>query len=256
VRSMVLLPLCMLPLGTGASSVLAQSATYSQTFSLGPLRLTQQQLGTVVSRAHSLIDAANPDSLARYATEGLTVTDGPASITLSGDYSSQALANAPTAAYDIQFSYTGPSQSPVSHVSISLQDYSREVVVRGTSRDQVAALSAAIRASLEEGTTLFGGTGQRILAGEILVLLPVVFLYYLLVGRKQTNVPVYYLLLLLAVPVVLLPPWQHIFPGTVVLSPDAAFLVRFAPGISFLGLLVGIASLALALRPPRGPTTA
>jgi hypothetical protein len=70
---------------------------------------------------------------------------------------------------------------------------------------------------------------------------------------KGKSVPLWVAVLTWLPPVlVFLPPWERWLPGTAIFSGDASPLIRYAPEISFAGLLLGVLSIYLTLRSGRG----
>jgi len=159
------------------------------------------------------------------------------------------MAAGPRAAYNVRYDFSAPAQAPISTVSISLQDYSREVVVRGTSRDQVASLAAAVKESLNESTTPIGGSTHRLIAGAVVIMIFALLAVLLPPPITPDRLPHfavrYILLLLLLILIVFVPSWERVLPGTIVLSHDAPFLARNGPAISFASLVIGIVALVI-----------
>jgi hypothetical protein len=131
-----------------------------------------------------------------------------------------------------------------------LGDYSRRLSVSGGAADQVEALSALLENDLRRYSTWIGGAVFRKTAG---VCLSVVLLATLVISsayywnsRRYTawGMPICSALGLL---LLLFVPWNRFLPGFALYQSYSPFLlVRYAPQISFLGLLATLAGIPLS----------
>jgi hypothetical protein len=236
------------------TSLFAKSAEFSEDRTLPPLKLSAADLDTILHKTHALIAAANGPAVAQAPIResvGLGARGHEIEIPHFSLASSVAF---PRELF--RFSYTyHQSDKPVSSVTIDLGDYLRRVSVTGESADQVEAISTSLENDLLRYSTTIGGASFRRLAGVCLV---VVFLVFLgLSGAWWWRTRLYNALGMLicsavGLLLVLLPPWDKYLPGFALYQSYSPFLlIRYAPQISFLSLLVALLGIPLSYFLPR-----
>jgi hypothetical protein len=144
---------------------------------------------------------------------------------------------------------TTQPDKPISSVAFDFGDYSRRVSVSGEAADQVETITQLIDKDLLPYSSTIGGAKFRRVIG---VCLSVVFLTSIIGGgycwktRHHTALgilicSVFGLLLLLFV------PWDRYFAGFALYqSHSPFFLVRHAPEISFLAVVLALAGIPVS----------
>jgi len=230
-------------LQTGASTM---AATYSRSAQLTPVRMSQSELLSIVGRIRAFVDFANRDIEPERRSEKFELEGGPSKLVLTGRFGASELAGAPEFATRVLYWYRVNRDAPISDVSIWLSDYSRELAVEGTSREQVEALVSLMSQDLGARSIPFGGRMQRLFGGLVLMLVGwgVVALSNLARNRRiQIALMVSGLLLVLCTIVL---PWSDWLPGTAVYPGDASWLVRNSPFLSLLGVVLTLVTFVLS----------
>jgi hypothetical protein len=235
-------------------SLPAKGPKFSQRRDLPPLTLTAPELDDILQKAHSLIAAANgPSSDQDSGRESVKL--GLAGHEIEIPHFSLASSVAfPKVVFKFSYTYQRPDK-PISSVSVDLGDYSRRVSVSGQAVDQVEKISKLLENDLLHYSTTVGGATFRKLTG---VSLSVIFLTSLLVSSaycwrtrqySALGMPICSAVGLL---LLLLVPWDRFLPGFALYQYYSPFLlIRYAPQISFLGLLATLAGIPLSYFIPR-----
>ncbi len=230
-----------------AFSSAAQATTYSRSQSFSSIRASHAEVFAVMERVRAFVHQSNTEIDPDYEEELLLLSGGSLELKLDRGFSKADFSGAPRPTTRVWYNYRNRS-SPISHVDINLNDFSRQVKVEGTSREQVDALLGLITNDLRHIESGFGGSRDRILGGVVLLILGV-----LLVGLGSIVPP---LTSLTWLPFVLgfslqlsiwILPWEAWFPGTLVLPENTSFLERHADAISLLGVLVTMATAAISI---------
>jgi hypothetical protein len=231
------------------TSLFAKSAEFSETRDLAPLRLAATDLDTVLQKTHLLIAAANGPAAGQHSFRE-SVTLGIRGHEIEIPHFSMASSVAfPKEVFRFSYAYDQPDK-PISSVTLDFGDYTRRVSVSGEAADQVEKIIKLTEKDLLPYSTTIGGAKFRRVIG---VCLSVVFLTSIIGSgaywwntRHHTALgmlicSVLGLLLLLFV------PWDRYFAGFALYqSYSPFFLIRHAPEISFLALLVALAGIPVS----------
>jgi hypothetical protein len=229
-----------------ATTSLLNGAQVSETRDLPPLKLAASGLDAILSKTHSLVDAANgPEDSGRETVK----------VSIDGqDIEIPHLSLASNVAFPNEvfgFSYTyNQADKPISSVTIDLGDSLRRLAVSGESADKVEGLSKLLENEFRRYSTAAGGVKFRRVAG---VCLSMLFLTSLMISGaycwKTRNysalgMPICsalgFLLLLLV-------PWNRLLPGFVLYQRYSPFfLVRHASQVSVLALVTVLAGIPLS----------
>ena len=230
----------------GASPTPAQEV--SRTAQISPVRLTYTDLATLMGKIHEFVRVANATAKPEHTLlESMDLSGPLTSLTLKEDFSARAFAYAPPVTYSVDFIYEiyGPSDAEISSIRIVMDDWKREITVKGRAPDQVLALVAIVTESLRERETIMGGPPFRV----VLPILTFIILIAIILIRFPAwdiraviglGIPILGLTMMFVV------PWQSWAPGTVVLAENAPFLQAHAPLFTFIGATVGV----IGLLPP------
>ena len=172
--------------------------------------------------------------------ETLTLGTGPNEIQISG-HGFPSNARVPKAAYALSYSYSW-AEAPVSKLELDLRDYGRRLSVSGTAVDQVEAISAALERDLSQYSAI-GGDTVRLFATLIIFL---ILLAGVLVGGavcvlerqwRYVGIPI---VCLIGLGLLFLLPLKDALAGFAMYQGEASWIVRYAPQIGFVGLIITI----------------
>src|ERR1700745_2554589 len=150
-------------------------AQVSETRDLSPLKLAASELDAILSKTHSLIDAANgPEDSGR---ESVRVSIDGQDIEIP-NLSLRSNVAFPNEVFGFSSTYNQADQ-PISSVTIDLGDSLRQVSVSGESADKVEGLSELLENEFRRYSTAAGGVKFRRVAG---VCLSMLFLMSLMIG--------------------------------------------------------------------------
>jgi hypothetical protein len=245
-RFPIFITLC---LSLTTTSLFARNAEFSEIRDLPPLRLAATDLDAVLQRMHSLIAAANGPAAGQHPFRE-SVTLGIRGHEIEIPHFSMASSVAfPKEVFRFSYAYNQPDK-PISSVTLDFGDYTRQVSVSGEAADQVEKLIKLIEKDLLPYSAKIGGAKFRRVIG---VCLSVVFLTSIIGSsaywwntRHHTALgmlvcSVLGLLLLLFI------PWDRYFAGFALYqSYSPFFLIRHAPEISFLALVVALAGIPVS----------
>jgi hypothetical protein len=116
-----------------------QKVEYSFNTEFPPLRFSQEDFLNILKKAREIIYRANKESDKKYVKESLTLGDGKSTIAMEGNFNIEGLKNAPAISTSVRYEYIS-YDSPISHISLDLHNYS-ELVVKGSKSEEVEALS-------------------------------------------------------------------------------------------------------------------
>jgi hypothetical protein len=241
-RLVVLLSVC----AWLAATSLSDGAEFSQVRDLPPLKMGATDLDVILLKTHSLIDAANgPEELGQESVK-IAIHSQDIDIPHLSLASSVAF---PDEVFGFSYTYQQGGK-PISSVTISLGDSSRQVSVSGESADKVEALSNLLEKELRRYSTAAGGLKFRRVAG---ICLSMLFLCSLMISsaycwsnrtsRVALGIPICsaigFLLLLLV-------PWNRFLSGFVLYQRYSPFfLVRHLREIFVLCLLAALFGIPL-----------
>jgi len=245
-RLPVLISLC---LSLTTLTVSAKAGEFSQSRDLPPLKLAAADLDTILRKTQALIAAANgPVAEQESVRESVKLGVGGHEIEIP-HFSAASSVAFPRELFRFSYTYRCPDK-PISAVAIDLGDYSRRVSVIGEASDQVESISKIVENDLLRYSTAIGGAPFRHVTG---VCLSVGLLTFLgLSGAywwRTRACSALGMLICSAVglSLVLLVPWNRYLPGFAVYQSYSPFLlIRYAPSICLLGLLVTLAGIPLS----------
>jgi len=245
-RLTVVISLC---LSLTTPSLFAKNGEFLEHRALPPLKLSAADLDAVLHKTQALIAAANGsarDQQSARETVKVGIRDHEIEIPHFSLASNLAF---PREIFKFSYTYNRPD-SPISSVTIDLGDYSRHVSVTGEVEDQVKATSNLIEKDLLRFSTTIGGVSFRRFAGVCLVM---VFLVVLGVSgawwwrTRLSNALGMLICSAVGLLLVLLLPWDRYLPGFALYQSYSAFLlIRYAPQIFFLLLVVALLGIPLS----------
>jgi hypothetical protein len=207
------------------------------------LRLAASELDAILSKTHSLIDAANgPEDSGRetvkVSIDGLDIEIPHLSLASSVAF--------PNEVFGFAYVYN-QADRPISSVTIDLGDSLRQVSVSGESADKVGALLNLLEKDVRRYATPIGGTKFRRFVG---VCLSMLFLSSLMISSaycwKTRNYRALGMPICSAVGflLVLLIPWNRFLAGFVLYQRYSPFFViRHASQLFLLAVLVMLAGI-------------
>ena len=232
----------------------AGEAHYSKNTSLPPIVLSFTDLEGILEKTSKLLSTANAQSeQMNYMRKKITISTGNTKVELKGHSLFAHGAKLPEAAYSLSYSYYLDDGS-VSDVTLDFYDYSRRLSVSGSSPEQVDSIFTSLEKDLLYYSTSIGGTEFRNFAAFFLFML--LFISLILTGMycwinkrpRAIGMPILSLLVLV---LLLVLPFDKILPGFAIYNGDPSFLVRYAPQISFLGLIVSLLGIAFSYFLPK-----
>lgn len=245
------------PLSIGllvATTLLSNSAEFSQGRDLPPLKLAATDLDTILQKAHSLVAAANgPSGGQEVVRESVKLGVGGHEIEIP-HFSMASSVAFPREVFRFSYTYYQPDKA-ISSVTLDFSDYSRRVSVSGRSADQVETISNLLEHDLVRYSTRIGGARFRRVAG---VLLLVTLLMSLMVSSafwwntRRDNALGMLGCSAFGLVLTLLVPWARFLPGFALYQSYSPFLlIRYAPYIAFLSLVATLAGILLFYFLPR-----
>jgi hypothetical protein len=221
-------------------------ANYTKTAEIQPLRISFNDLQGVLTKASTLIAAANLGALVR--RDELAMKSGAITVTLPGHNLVQTSARIPEKIESLTYSYSASEPAKISRLSIDLADYKRTVTVEGPSPEQVDAIFTVLREELQAISTPLGGTGFRTILG-----FPAIWLLMTVFGwcasswyAKRTLIslsialsPIFLIVLLIALPT------DEFLSGFWAVNGESSFMVRYGPHMSFIGFLIAVIGVPL-----------
>lgn len=230
-------------------SLSANGREFSHSRDLPPLRLAAADLDIILLKAQSLIAAANgPSSEQDSGRESVKLCVRGKEIEIA-HFSMASSVAFPREVFRFSYSYNRPGK-PISSVTIDLGDHSRRVSVTGEAADQVQAISQVLEKDLVRYSTRIGGATFRRVVG---VCLSVALLTSLIVSSaywwNTRSYSAWGMLVcsVLGLLLLLLVPWHRYLAGFALYQSYSPFLlVRYAPWICLLGLLVTLVGIPLS----------
>src|SRR5437667_7888210 len=232
---------------------------YTRTRQLPALRMTFADMQVILDKAAHLMADANKEAAkkANEAKEGnglqdlflfsqrspretLTVGTGPDEIQIAG-HTFSGNAHISKAAYALSYSYSW-AEAPVSKLELDLRDYARHLSVTGTAVDQVQAISAALEGDLSEHSAIGGDNVRLNLVGATVIVLLMSLTFgaaYCFLEKKWRflGIPIFSLVGLI---LLFMLPLKDVFAGFALYEGEASWIVRYAPQIGFVGLIITI----------------
>jgi hypothetical protein len=246
-----LISLCLL---VATTSLAASNGEFSQNRDLPPLKLAAANLDTVLLKTQTFIARANgPTGDRESARESVKLGVRGREIEIP-HFSLASSVAFPKELFKFVYIYNQPDK-PISSVIIDFGDDSRRVSVTGKAADQVEAISSLIERDLLRYSTPIGGTTFRHVAG--LCLSVGLLISVGLSGAYWWHTRGYDALGMLicstvGLLLVLLLPWHRYLPGFALYqSYSPFFLIRYAPQIFFLILVVALLGIPLSYFLPR-----
>jgi hypothetical protein len=250
-RLTALISLC---LSLATPTLFAKNGEFSEHRILPPLKLSAADLDAVLHKTQAFIASVNGSAGDRESARE-SVKLGVRGHEIEIPHFSLASSVAfPREIFKFSYIYHLPDR-PISSVTIDLGDYSRRVSVTGEIEDQVKATSSLIEKDLLRFSTIIGGASFRRLAG---VRLSVIFLVFVGVGgawwwrTRLYNALSMLICSVVGLLLVLLLPWDRYLPGFALYQSYSPFLlIRYAPQIFFLILVVALLGIPLSYFFPR-----
>ena len=234
---------------------------YTRTRQLPALKMTFVDMQLVLDKAATLLADANREAKeAKEAKvkqakgfeaissffqssprETLTLGTGADEIEIAG-HRFPTNARVPKAAYAFSYSYSW-GDMPVSKLELDLRDYARRLSVSGTAVNQVEAISAAIEGDLLQHSATGGDTLRYV----VIFLGVFIFSALLVIGGvycvlehqwRYIGVPIVSLIGLVVLLITV--PLKDFLPGFAVYQGEASLIVRDAPQIAFVGLIITV----------------
>jgi hypothetical protein len=211
--------------------------------------LAATDLDTVLQKTHLLIAAANGPAAGQHSFRE-SVTLGIRGHEVEIPHFSMASSVAfPKEVFRFSYAYNQPDK-PISSVTLDFGDYTRRVSVSGEAVDQVEKIIKLIEKDLLPYSSTIGGAKFRRVIG---VCLSVVFLTSIIGSgaywwntRHHTALGML-ICSVLGLLLLLLVPWDRYFAGFALYqSYSPFFLIRHAPEISLLALVVALAGIPVS----------
>jgi hypothetical protein len=248
-RQCVSLFFVTLCLSLTTTSLFAKNAEFSETRDLPPLRMAARDLDTVLQKTHLLIAAANGPAVDQHSFRE-SVTLGIRGHEIEIPHFSLASSVAfPKEVFKFSYTYDQPNR-PISSVNLDFSDFSRRVSVSGEAEDQVEKIIKLIEQDLLPYSAIIGGAKCRRVIG---MFLSVVFLTSIISsGAYWWNTRHHGALGMLICSILGLlllrfVPWDRYFAGFALYqSYSPFFLIRHAPEISFLTVVVALAGIPVS----------
>jgi hypothetical protein len=225
------------------------SGEFSQNRDLPPLRLAAADLDVILHKAQAVIAASNsPVTEQEPARESVKLGVRGREIEIPHFSVASSIAF-PRELFRFSYNYRRPDK-PISSVTIDLGDDLRRVSVTGKAADQVETISKSIENDLLRYSTPIGGATFRRVAGVFLSLGLLTSLG--LSGAHWWRTRAYNALGMLicsavGLLLVLLLPWHRYLPGFVLYQSYSPFLlIKYAPQICFISLVVAIFGIPLS----------
>lgn len=236
-----------------ATHLSAAEAQYSRSRELPALKMSFSDLQAILTKTFNLLSTANGQATKKeYLREELTVGAGSDELVVAG-HAFPPSARVPKAIFRLSYSYSW-SDAPVSSLRLDLADYTRRLTVSGSAADEVEAICASLERDISEHAAVMGGALFRNASGGCLfALLVTCFLWtgtYCIAERRWRllGMPICSLIGLL---LLVLLPFDEFLAGFAAYQGESAFLVRYGSQISFLSLVVSVATIPLAYFFPR-----
>ena len=231
-----------------ATPLSAKGPEFSETRDLPPLRLAATDLDTVLQKTHLLIAAANGPVVDQHSfRESVTLGIRGHEIEIP-HFSMTSSVAFPKEVFRFSYAYNQPDK-PISSITLDFGDYLRRVSVSGEAVDQVEKVTKLIEKDLLPYSATIGGAKHRRVIG---VCLSVVFLTSIIGSGYWWNTRHHTALgmlicSVLGVLLLLFVPWDRYFAGFALYqSFSPFFLIRHAPEISFLALMVALAGIPVS----------
>lgn len=232
-------------------SITIAQPVYTKSSSLSPIRVTYDELEAVLSKASAFMASVNANTTTQPFTEKIMIEQGESKIEIPGHYFQTSELTLPKVAR--RFTYTASAYSldnvPIISISLDFDDYRRTVKVEGRSPEQVDALFALLKNDLNGLSSAFGGWNFRILSGftilTICISAVIVFVgIYFLKRNRRIVLPL--VLSLLSIILLNILPFEQILAGFSVSKFDPSFVARYAPQISFWGLIISFLGIPIS----------
>ena len=153
-------------------------------------------------------------------------------------------------------------EAPVSNITIYFNDYRRSLKVEGLPPDEVDATFAALRDKVSPFSLAVGGIGIR-----VPIMIVVFFGLFVAIAimvvmcidnrslRRRLVWPIVICVVAGMVALVII-PWADILAGFLCIRGDASLAVRYAPQLTFIGVILTIVALVISLLVPVVRSTA
>lgn len=249
--ALICLLLLFFCIGIGESS----NVEYRIEFELPPLSLSQQDLIKILQKIHNLASSANKDIDSDRVEENLSLSGSGVTIKQKGEPQIISPMAGMDVANSVDYDYSCyiKSGAPISKVNLRLYSFGRQVSIGGTSQEQVEAIAADIRQSFDRYVNWFGGTFANIL---MIVAADLFFIFFGMMvinflERKYGPGPYWKAFLpwaiIIGISLPFLFDWMKLFPKVAIYKESSSFIIRNTALFTFIGLVVGIIALILAI---------
>ncbi|MSP38974.1 MAG: hypothetical protein EXR70_10835 [Deltaproteobacteria bacterium] len=232
-------------------NLFADEPTYTKTASLPPLRITYQELQTVLDKCAKLMLSANSASTPGPYSATLRLKFGDAEIKIPGHQLENSGVKLPKLATEISYTASAVirNTAPVATVSILFYDWDRRLTVEGQSPEQVDALFASVKSDLLAISSPMGGSMFRGIVGFIIFTICFLVAWYgfftwLVTRQPRLIIPV--LLACLGIAMLFVLPFDQFLAGFSVSHFDPSFASRYGSELSLLGVLLTVAGIPLS----------
>jgi hypothetical protein len=229
---------------------------YTKTRSLPPLRVTYEQLQSVLDKTAALISAANASSPEIRFLERVRLKHEDLVINIGGRQLRGSGAKVPPFATEFQYTISANRSiaAPVASISMIFSDNDRNITVEGRSAHQVDALFASIVSDFTAMSSPIGGFTFRYFGGMVVLMVCGVVVFYATTNWLATRdrgliAPVLNSFLVIGLTVSL--RFSEFLAGFSVSAFDPAFASRYASEISAIGLLLTVVGIPLSYLLPK-----
>ena len=239
-----------------SAEVLGDEPTYTKTTSLPPLRITYDELQSVLDKSSKLIAAANASLPTDDFSERSQLKHAESQIEIPGHQLRGSGVKLPQFATELRYTATHyPRKSaPIATVSMIFYDNDRRLEVEGSSPEQVDAVFAALKGDFLNVSSPMGGSTFRFFSGYVLFVicsLVAVFSFLKWIGTKDHRAILPTLFALLGIYLLFALPFEEFLAGFSVSEFDPSFASRYGPELALAGLILTIAAIPLSYLLPK-----
>jgi len=234
-----------------AWNISAAQFQYTRSTDLPSIRISYDDLDALLSKCYRLAQTANASITNSEAKDSLKIAFDQQEIKTAGHALSGTTRLPKTLQeYDYDFAMY---DAPVASIQINLSDSYRKIYVSGTSADEVEAVFTQLERGFLEHSVNFTGRRFRLWCSAILNLVFILgavcsAAYGLGAGWKKW--PLVFVLSVAGMILLFTLPFERWLPGMAAFKDDASFIIRRAPEISFVSLVIGVIAIPLGILVP------
>jgi len=226
---------------------LANATSYSRSGEFPPLKLTYDDMRTLLQRIHAILTPPETRSDNRYTINKLTIADGKLRVDMdiTDDWEINEQGRFPKVSFDLRYQFYD-SYSKVEKIDISFSDYSRKVSVQGTDPNQVDSAYDSLTAMIKEHTTWIGGSSFRAQSGALLACVGLLCFWVPYVSdRVKAPLSIRWTFIIAGLGLLILVttwtlPYDRWLPGFAIYAGPLSFAERYSSQITLIGLLLGL----------------